>query len=295
VSEQAPVVGRFAPSPTGPLHLGSLYTALGSFLQARHQQGRWLVRMDDLDTPRNVKGADSLILATLEAFGLHWDGDVMYQSQCLDSYQDWLQRLENRQQLYPCICSRKTLSDTPSDVYPGYCRHLSPPPSPPHALRVKTDDRAIIFDDALQGRQSHQMARQHGDFILKRKDGIIAYQFAVVIDDYLQQVTEVVRGSDLLTATPRQIYLQQLLGLPTPRYLHLPVIVDDSGAKLSKQNKAQAVALTAPEQTLFKLVEWLRQLPPKDLRNAPVAEQLAWAIAHWQPEALTGTQAISLH
>lgn len=251
--------------------------------------------MDDLDTPRNVKGADSLILVTLEAFGLHWDGDVMYQSQYLDSYQNGLQHLIDQQLLYPCICSRKTLSEIPGDVYPGYCRHLSSPPSPPYALRVKTDDRAITFDDALQGRQSHQMARQHGDFILKRKDGIIAYQFAVVIDDYLQQVTEVVRGSDLLAVTPRQIYLQQLLGLPTPSYLHLPVIVDDSGAKLSKQNKAQAVALTAPEQSLFTLLEWLRQQPPKALRNAPVAEQLTWAIAHWQPEALIGTQAISLH
>jgi len=293
VPEQPPVVGRFAPSPTGPLHLGSLYTALGSFLSARSQQGRWLVRMDDLDTPRNMPGADSHILATLEAFGLQWDGAVMYQSHCLNDYQERLRQLEQGGWLYPCVCSRKILSQLSGDIYPGTCRDLANP-APPYALRIKTDGRAIAFTDGLQGTRRENLATGHGDFILKRRDGIIAYPFAVVIDDYLQQVTQIVRGVDLLAVTPRQIYLQQLLGFPTPSYMHLPVIVDATGAKLSKQNKAQAVGTDAPGQTLFLLLNGLGQTPPPEMKNAPVAEQLAWAIPHWRPLALTAKTVVAL-
>lgn len=295
MSEIQPVIGRFAPSPTGPLHLGSLYTALGSFLEARSRRGLWLVRMDDLDTGRNVNGADKLILAALEAFGLEWDGPVMYQSQQLESYRYWLRWLEHEGLLYPCYCPRKNLTNLPGGIYPGTCRNLPHQPDSPFALRIKTDDRTIRFVDGLQGEQSQSLANEQGDFILKRRDGIIAYQFAVVIDDWLQQVTQVVRGSDLLAATPRQIYLQQLLGLPTPSYLHLPVIVDRIGAKLSKQNKAQAVELSAPSPILSQLLKWLGQNPPDDINNAPVAEQITWAVAHWQPSPLKATQAINLH
>lgn len=287
------VTGRFAPSPTGPLHLGSLYTALGSFIAARSQQGRWLLRIDDLDTPRNVKGADSLILSTLETFGLHWDGEVAYQSQSLDTYHEFLHQLTEKNQLYPCVCSRKILGD--AEIYPGTCRHLLAPPAPPYALRIKIGQCTICFEDMLQGRHSHNMATQHGDFILKRKDGIIAYQFAVVVDDYLQKINQVVRGADLLDVTPRQIYLQQLLGFAVPCYTHLPVIVDKDGNKLSKQTKAQAVDLNAPQQTLFLLLQLLKQNPPAELQDATIPEQLAWAIAHWQPASLAGIQAINLH
>ncbi len=295
MSAQPPIVGRFAPSPTGPLHLGSLYTALGSFLEARSQQGRWLVRMDDLDTPRNLPGADSHILATLAAFGLEWDGEVMYQSHCLDAYQERLRQLEKRGLLYPCICSRKVLSEITGDIYPGTCRKLSHCPAPPYALRIKTDGRTIAFTDALQGTRRQNLAAGHGDFILKRRDGIMAYPFAVVIDDDLQQVTQIVRGVDLLAVTPRQIYLQQLLGFSTPGYMHLPVIVDETGAKLSKQNKAQAVGMDAPGQTLFLLLNGLGQNPPLEMNNAPVAEQLAWAVSHWRPIALKATTVVNLH
>ncbi len=287
--DQQPAIGRFAPSPTGPLHLGSLYAALASFLQARSQQGLWLLRIDDLDTPRNVKGAADTILTTLDTLGLHWDGGVDYQSQHLDEYHDWLRQLGKNGQLYPCTCPRKRLL---TDIYPGTCRHRQPPPDGPYALRVKTDPRDIAFQDGLQGFVSHNLAAGHGDFILKRKDQIIAYQFAVVIDDHRQQISHVARGIDLLEVTPRQIYLQQLLGLSTPRYMHLPVIVDSQGYKLSKQTKAAAVDLTAPHQVIFTLLGLLKQNPPASLRHAPVADQLAWAIAHWHPAALTKLRAI---
>lgn len=281
------VTGRFAPSPTGPLHLGSLYTALASYLQARSQHGLWLLRIDDLDTPRNVKGATDSILFTLDNFGLHWDDSVTYQNQCLDAYHDALNQLANRQLIYPCICSRKELAlQTSTDTYTGLCRDKPLLTNTPHALRIKTDSRAIAFEDRLQGKISHNMAKQHGDFILKRKDGIIAYQFAVVIDDNLQQINQVVRGFDLLNETPKQIYLQQMLGLPTPEYMHVPVIVDEQGYKLSKQTRACAVNSATPHRVIFDLLNLLKQNPPLELKNSSVAELINWAIENWQPELL---------
>jgi len=250
--------------------------------------------MDDLDTSRNFPGADSHILATLEAYGLEWDGEVMYQSHCLEQYQERLRQLEEAGMLYPCTCSRKLLSGLSGDIYPGTCRNLANP-APPYAVRIKTDDRTIAFTDGLQGSQKENLAAGHGDFILKRRDGVIAYQFAVVVDDYLQQVTQIVRGIDLLAITPRQIYLQQLLGFPPPSYMHLPVVVDETGAKLSKQNKAQAVGVDAPERTLFLLLNGLGQNPPPEINDAPVPEQLAWAVSHWRPFALTAKTVVYLH
>jgi len=278
--------GRFAPSPTGPLHLGSLYTALASFLQARSQQGAWLVRIDDLDTPRNVKGASDLILTTLDRFGLHWDESVYYQSQHLDDYQHFLAQLSAAQLLYPCICSRKTLQPSASAIYPNFCRHLSTLPTTPYALRLKTDALEISFSDLLQGQITHNIAEQHGDFIVQRKDKIIAYPFAVVIDDWLQGITEVVRGSDLLHCTPAQIYVQQRLNFQPLSYLHVPVVVDLQGQKLSKQTRASPVSLHNPGATLFDLLNLLQQQPPANLGNAPIKEILDWAIEHWQPTAL---------
>ena len=282
-------IGRFAPSPTGPLHFGSLYTALASFLHTRSQQGLWRLRIDDLDTPRNVNGSDTSILTTLEAFGLEWDGEVYYQSQHLDDYEQALNVLRQHDCLYPCTCSRSMLTTT---IYPGKCRHKHFPEHAPHALRVKTDQRVIRFVDALQGEMTYPLDQQ-GDFILKRKDGIIAYQFAVVLDDYSQQVNEVVRGFDLLESTPRQIYLQQILGLPTPRYWHVPIIVDAQGFKLSKQTLATAVDVNAPATVLFELLSLLKQNPPLELRNAAVVELLDWGIAHWNPAALKTLQSLS--
>ncbi len=281
--------GRFAPSPTGPLHLGSLYTALASFLQARSQQGRWLIRIDDLDTPRNRPGSVTSILNTLESLGLYWDGEVAYQSQHLSVYQDTLDKLIRENWLYRCDCSRKMLI---TDCYSGRCRERAIAAETPHALRVKTDNRTIHFTDGLQGAITEVLTSPGSDFIVKRKDHIIAYQFAVVVDDHLQHVNEIVRGCDLLSSTPKQIYLQQLLGHATPRYLHVPVIVDAQGQKLSKQTLATAVDTRDPSGLMFYLLDLLGQHPPTELKQASITDLLAWAIHHWHIQALVNQQAI---
>jgi len=272
------------------LHLGSLYTALASYLDARRHGGLWLLRIDDLDTPRNTEGAVDAILQCLQHFGLQWNGEVYYQSQHIDTYQSILKRLQQQYWLYACHCSRKTLGHAP--VYPGNCRYAGFSFEEPSAWRLKIQDVQIEFDDALQGTISQNLARDHGDFILRRKDNIIAYQFAVVIDDYLQQVNHVVRGVDLLDSTPKQIYQQQLLTYPQPHYMHLPLIVDQQGDKLSKQTLAAPVDDTRPEATLFLLLQMLQQNPPDTLRHAPINTQLDWAIAHWHPLALKKIRAI---
>ena len=280
-------IGRFAPSPTGPLHIGSLYTALASFLQARSQQGLWLLRIDDLDNSRNIKGSADSILKMLETFGLHWDGRVAYQSQTLDVYHEILDKLANDKLIYPCTCSRKTLTT----VYSGICRNNQSLSDSPYSLRIKTDNRFIAFNDRLQGLISQNLA-DHGDFILKRKDRIIAYQFAVVIDDDRQHINHVVRGYDLLDSTPRQIYLQQLLGLVTPDYMHVPVIIDEQGYKLSKQTLATAVDIKKPHTVIFELLNLLKQNPPGELQNASLTELLSWSIENWNPNLLKNCRAI---
>jgi len=282
--------------------MGSLFTALASFLDARYRQGKWLLRIDDLDTPRNKAGSVDAILATLEAFGLNWDGEVYYQSQHLEDYDAFLEYLAKNQLTYRCICSRKTLADSPSDenqngkhtIYPGLCRTKNITADTPHAIRLKSQPRALSFHDGLQGMISHNLAEQDGDFIIKRKDGIIAYQFAVVGDDYLQGVNHIVRGCDLLEETPKQIYLQRLLSFPTPAYTHVPVIVDQHGYKLSKQTLATAVDTQSPNLMLFDLLVQFKQNPPGELNGATVNELLDWAIAKWWPDALTNCRTISL-
>jgi glutamyl-Q tRNA(Asp) synthetase len=277
------------------LHLGSLYTALASFLQARSQQGHWLLRIDDLDTPRNVLGAADGILKTLDTFGLHWDSEVDYQSRHLDQYQATLKQLISQQQVYACVCSRKSLAElSSSTIYPSICRNQTTCTDQAHALRIKTDQRQIVFTDQLQGLLSHSIAAQHGDFILKRKEGIFAYPFAVVVDDHRQQINHVVRGVDLLEATPKQIYLQQLLNIPTPHYMHVPVIVDSQGQKLSKQTLAESVDGFEASLTVFKLLQWLKQNPPAALKHASLTELLDWAVSHWQADALKSVTEIQL-
>ncbi len=286
--DNQPYRGRFAPSPTGPLHFGSLYTALAGFLQARSQQGLWLLRIDDLDTPRNIKGSADSILKTLDVFGLHWDNSVDYQSQTLDVYHEILDKLAKDKLVYSCTCSRKSLTA----IYSGVCRAKQTLPNSPFSQRIKTDNRSISFKDGLQGLISHNVAERHGDFILKRKDQIIAYQFAVVIDDDRQNINHVVRGYDLLASTPRQIYLQQLLGLVTPGYMHVPVIIDEQGHKLSKQNRATAVDLKHPHAVIFELLTLLKQNPPSELQHASLNEMLGWGIEHWNPTQLKNCHAI---
>ncbi|MDQ0143957.1 tRNA glutamyl-Q(34) synthetase GluQRS [Cupriavidus necator] len=252
--------GRFAPSPTGPLHLGSLVTALASWLDARAHGGQWLVRIEDIDTPRCVRGADLDILHTLERVGMTPDEAPVWQSRREPHYAAALRRLDAGGQLYPCGCSRKEIADSLVHVrerhqtlgYPGTCRHgLNG--KLPRAWRVRVPDgpaATVCFDDRWQGRQCQNLETELGDFVLRRADGLWAYQLAVVVDDGLQGITHIVRGADLLDSTPRQIHLQHLLGLPTPAYLHVPVVVNQAGEKLSKQSGAQAIDTDAPLDAL---------------------------------------------
>lgn len=284
--------GRFAPSPTGPLHLGSLYTALAGYLRAKSRQGQWLLRIDDADIPRNAPGAIDSIKRTLDVFALRWDGNIVYQSHEFEAYQGALDRLDEQGLIFPCTCSRKTLSTRHSSsargIYPGTCRDARRSRLEPHALRVRIEDGSVEFKDLLQGLQSSNLADEVGDFIVYRRDRIFAYHLATVVDDWRSGVTEVLRGYDLLDSTPPQIYLQRLLGLPTPEYLHIPVIVDRAGIKLSKQNLAQAVDERRPSPILLTLLRLLGQSPPVELTGASPEEILDWAIPRFDISGLFG-------
>ncbi|WP_353569870.1 tRNA glutamyl-Q(34) synthetase GluQRS [Candidatus Albibeggiatoa sp. nov. BB20] len=271
-------IGRFAPSPTGSLHFGSLVTAVGSYLHARQQNGRWLVRIEDLDSPRVVKGADKAILSTLHRFGMDWDGDIMYQSQRQLAYQHALDALTSLQLIYPCTCSRQRLK---GQMYDGHCRQSSSIPNQPHALRVKVNTLLLHFFDNVQGEISQNMLTEIGDFIVKRKDGLFAYQLAVVVDDAEQGVTDVVRGCDLLDTTTRQLYLQQLLDFPRPNYTHLPVMLNAKGLKLSKQNHAPTIDEQPILPLLYQALAMLGQFPPADLINENIQIFWDWAIDNW--------------
>lgn len=230
--------GRFAPSPTGPLHFGSLIAAVGSYLSTRSQGGEWLVRMEDIDPPREVKGAAGDILRTLETYGFEWDGEILYQRRRRDAYETALDGLRRGNTLYPCTCTRKEVADSSvlgieGPVYPGTCRAGLAQERVARAWRVRTEGAAIEFTDGVQGLQSSVLERDVGDFVVQRADGLYAYQLACVVNDAEQGMTEVVRGADLLTSTARQIHLQRLLGLPTPAYTHLPAAVNAQGEKLS--------------------------------------------------------------
>jgi glutamyl-Q tRNA(Asp) synthetase len=279
--------GRFAPSPTGPLHFGSLVAAVGSFLEARTRGGEWLVRMEDLDPPRVEAGAADAILRTLEACGMDWDGPVSYQSARNDAYHSVLHRLRELHRVYPCACSRREIADsaiagTEGPVYPGTCRGGIAAGRSARALRLDTRGAAVAFEDALQGHIACQLEQESGDFVLYRADGVYAYQLAVVVDDAEQGITDVVRGADLLASTSRQIYIQQLLGLPQPRYAHLPVAVDARGEKLSKQTLALPLDAAQPLPALMAALSFLGQQPPRGLARATVRKLWAWAIENWK-------------
>jgi glutamyl-Q tRNA(Asp) synthetase len=279
-------VGRFAPSPTGPLHFGSLVAALGSYLEARTRGGRWLLRMEDVDEPRCSTAATDGILRALDACGFQWDGTVLKQSARKMRYRDVLAKLQNEGLVYPCACTRKELADsalTPdaATIYPGTCRNGLARGKTARAWRLRVNGTAICFTDAVQGSISQHLARETGDFILLRADGYFAYQLAVVIDDADQGVTHVVRGADLLNSTPRQIYLQRCLGLPTPDYAHLPVAVNTDGKKLSKQTLATAVDSRNPVPPLLAAMRFLGQAAPPEMTRALLTEFWAWALSVW--------------
>ncbi|SDM47426.1 glutamyl-Q tRNA(Asp) synthetase [Franzmannia pantelleriensis] len=277
--------GRFAPTPSGPLHFGSLVAALGSYLDARHAGGEWLLRIEDIDPPRCPPGATDTILRQLEAFGLHWDGPVFYQRQRDVAYQAALERLIEQGIAYPCSCSRKQWRDYP--IYPGWCRHGVREPHKPLAWRLRSDLglRPVAWQDRLFGAQRFDPA-DLGDVVLKRKDGLWAYQLAVVVDDAAQSISDVVRGLDLLDNTPWQRQLQVALDYPEPRYLHLPLIVAANGQKLSKQNLAAPLPDddgAALRRLLHRALLALDQAPDPIAAEAPVAEQLSSAVQRWDP------------
>jgi len=277
-------IGRYAPSPTGPLHFGSLVAAVGSYLEARRRQGLWLLRIEDIDPPREMPGAKDLILKALEAFGFQWDGPVLYQSDRIEHYQAAVASLVDRGHAYPCSCSRARLRRLGfGTLYPGLCRNGTEAHPLGHAIRVLTHDEPIAFTDRRCGPQSQRLESSVGDFVIRRRDGLYAYQLAVVVDDAAQGITEVVRGADLLQSTPRQIHLQRLLGLPTPAYLHLPVVTDAAGRKLSKQTGAPPLDLDHPTMGLWEALAFLGHPPPLPLRRANVQALWEWAHHHWDP------------
>ena len=278
--------GRFAPSPSGPLHFGSLITALASYLDAKAEGGEWWLRIDDLDPPRVARGATDSILRALEAYGLTWDGAVQYQRQRSEAYALALAELRRLDVLYACACSRREIADSSigrpgAPIYPGTCRAGLASGKVARAWRVDTRGAMVSFQDRLQGVVTLDLEREAGDFILQRADGLFAYQLAAVVDDAELGITDIVRGADLLDSTLRQLYLRRLLQLPQARYLHLPVAVNALGEKLSKQTLAPSLDIAHPQPVLIQALHFLNHSPPQVLHGAATQEILAWAVQNW--------------
>lgn len=283
--------GRFAPSPTGPLHFGSLVTAVASYLEAKSQGGQWLLRIENLDTAREIPGASEEILNTLHLFGMEEDGPVVYQERRQDAYQAALRALGKQNLIYPCNCSRKEIADSSvlgieGPVYPGTCRDRKYKTEFSGAWRLCTNNNQIEFEDAVQGIRQQRLQRDIGDFVIRRADGVFAYQLAVVVDDAEQGITHVVRGGDLLNSTPRQIHLQKLLGYSIPSYMHVPVVVNAQGEKLSKQTQAAPVDISHPVLQLVKAIRFLGQTPPPEVSENNLRSFWMWAIENWNREAI---------
>ncbi|WP_455223089.1 tRNA glutamyl-Q(34) synthetase GluQRS [Kaarinaea lacus] len=277
--------GRFAPSPTGPLHFGSLVAAVASYLEAKSNHGSWLLRVEDLDPPREISGAVDDILRSLDKHGLYWDETILFQSKRHDAYHAALEDLRLRGLTYPCSCSRKDileqLGDSGLNIYPGTCRNGLARPSSQTAIRILTEWQEVGFEDRILGYFSHNIGEVVGDFVLRRADGWFAYQLAVVVDDAEQGITDVVRGSDLLDNTPRQIFLQQILAIESPAYAHLPVVTNKNGEKLSKQTFAQPIDDSTAATNLFKALKFLGQNPPTELATDTLNDVWQWALQHW--------------
>ena len=271
------VIGRFAPSPTGDLHFGSLVSAVGSYLETKSADGKWLIRVEDIDPPREVSGSAKRIIEDLERFGLVSDDPILYQQDRYPAYEKAIARLLGNGRAYHCACSRKDLPD--SGIYPGTCRHGIPEGKQPRSIRFLVGDQVNGFTDLIQGYREDFVE----DFIIRRADGLFAYQLAVVVDDSYQGITQVVRGADLLSTTARQIALQEALGHKTPEYLHLPVAISADGKKLSKRDMADPVQCQNPNHALTRALQFLGQHPPTgmDLSNL-----WAWAIKHWNRDLI---------
>lgn len=282
-----PIIGRFAPTPSGPLHFGSLVTALASYCHARSQQGQWLIRIEDVDTPRNVDGSLELILNDLEAFGFEWDGEIIYQSDAFERYEAGLQQLLKQGHAYACECSRRTLREAGVKtgplgmIYPGTCRSKQLNREN-HSIRINTESAGVQgYQDQLFGQVGIDISEQSGDFVIRRADGIYAYHLAVVLDDELQNINQVVRGADLLEATCLHLYLQKLLGLTPPAYLHIPLVRNNNGDKLSKQTGATALDISQASSLLVSALRILGQPVEQGLDQASASEIVAQAVKSW--------------
>lgn len=278
-------IGRFAPSPTGPLHFGSLLAALASFLDARANQGKWLIRIEDLDPPREPAGSADHILQQLQDLGMSWDDEVLYQSARLSAYDEVIDQLQDKGLCYACDCTRPQIKEM-GLIYNGSCRVRSTHPEKPYALRLKTEALEISFDDKIQGHFSQQLEAEVGDFVIRRKDELFAYQLAVVIDDEFQNITHVVRGWDLLDSTPRQLYLQRVLDYQEMSYIHIPIIVDARGQKLSKQASAPSIETDRASEAIYEALIFLSQAPSAEIAKESPKSQLQWAIENWDREAI---------
>ena len=282
-------IGRFAPTPSGHLHFGSLVAALASYLDARSMSGRWLLRMEDLDPPREMPGAQTAILQALERYGFEWDGTLIRQSERHEAYAQVVDKLFSQGLAYACTCSRKQLEGY-NGIYPGFCRNAGHPMENA-AIRLRVPELHYAFTDRVQGMYGQHVGREVGDFIIRRRDGLYAYQLAVVLDDGAQGVTDIVRGADLLDSTPRQLYLQELLGLSQPRYLHVPLIVQPDGHKLGKSYRSPPLTPEQATPLLLRALRALGQTTDDSLAHASPREVLDWGIAHWDagliPRALT--------
>ncbi|AJO80685.1 tRNA glutamyl-Q(34) synthetase GluQRS [Pseudomonas sp. MRSN 12121] len=278
-SHTSPYIGRFAPTPSGHLHFGSLVAALASYLDARAVGGRWLVRMEDLDPPREEPGAQAAILKALESYGFEWDGEMVRQSDRHAAYAEVLDRLFSQGLAYACTCSRKQLEPY-HGIYPGLCRNAGHGPQDA-AIRLRVPELNYRFADRVQGEFQQHLGRDVGDFVIRRRDGLYAYQLAVVLDDAWQGVTDIVRGADLLDSTPRQLYLQELLGLAQPRYLHVPLITQPDGHKLGKSYRSPPLAADQATPLLLRALRALGQTTDDALLHASPREVLRWGIQHW--------------
>ena len=279
--------GRFAPTPSGHLHFGSLVAALASYLDARSVGGRWLLRMEDLDPPREMPGAQAAILDALERYGFEWDGELVRQSDRHEAYAQVLDRLFSQGLAYACTCSRKQLEGY-KGIYPGFCRNAGNSIENA-AIRLRVPELQYAFKDRVQGEFRQHLGREVGDFVIRRRDGLYAYQLAVVLDDAWQDVTDIVRGADLLDSTPRQLYMQELLGLSQPRYLHVPLIVQPDGPKLGKSYRSPPLTTDQATPLLLRALRALGQKPDEGLEHASPREILKWGIQHWNAELIPRT------
>ncbi|BBN57408.1 glutamyl-Q tRNA(Asp) synthetase [Pseudomonas chlororaphis subsp. aurantiaca] len=278
-SHTSSYIGRFAPTPSGHLHFGSLVAALASYLDARAVGGRWLLRMEDLDPPREEPGAQAAILKALESYGFEWDGEMVRQSERHAAYAEVLDRLFNQGLAYACTCSRKQLEPY-HGIYPGLCRNAGHGQEDA-AIRLRVPELEYRFTDRVQGEFRQHLGRDVGDFVIRRRDGLYAYQLAVVLDDAWRGVTDIVRGADLLDSTPRQLYLQELLGLPQPRYLHVPLITQPDGHKLGKSYRSPPLAADQATPLLLRALRALGQKTDSEMVHASPREVLSWGIEHW--------------